>query len=1094
MITFLCGRAGSGKSTAVAARIAEALDAGRQRLILIVPEQQAVVWETRAARLLPPSAPLSLEIVSFRRLCNLVARAYGGLSERPITRGGKAALMWATLRSLADACPHLLPPSPRRLESAVPALLSAVSEMKRAGVSPAALSEAAGRLGEDPECARLGARAGELSLVAAAYASLVAARYDDEEDALAHLAERLKNEPFFAGTDVFVDSFFSLTPVECDILCQIFRQADNVTVSFSCPAADTGEPQWAPVRAFLAAMREGAARAHREVTTVSLEENRRARTPELAFLEANLWRFDAAPREGAADAISSVAVRDRYAEAEAAACRIQSLLRGGARCADIAVLVRDAESRRGILDAALARHRIPFFFSERADAAARPAARLLLGALAVAGGGWRREDVLTCAKTGLCGLTDDECDALETYTDTWHIRGARAFSVHWGMNPDGYVAALSPRAARTLDAANRARETIVPPLAEFAAVFEGGAAPVREIARAAYEFLCAFGVWDALAASAERLDAAGAAQAAAEERQLWDVLMDALDTLVDAVGDDAADPAAFAALWRQVLAEADIGSIPSGVDEVVVGSADSVRLGEIDHVLLLGCVDGEFPGTPADDGFFSDTDKIRLEGEGVTLSARTDLRMAEELLWFYRAAALPRRSLTLFLPRTDGRAPTPPSLAAERVGTLFPAMRREDAAAWDAHDFVFTPADARRRVKLLRGTAAGEALSSLGALPPPAAHPIPLSARDERISPATAELLFGRDVSLTQSRLDSFVLCRFGCHCRYAAGLQEEKEASLAAVNVGTFVHRVFELFFRRVAEEGRELPLPEAEQDALTDEIVAAVVAEITPEAPERGRAAYLFSRLRRCVAPMLSSLSREMGESAFRPAFFELPLGRAAEDGGPAVPPRRIPLGDGRTVSLRGTIDRLDVWQDGGASYVRVVDYKTGRKQFRPGDVSVGVNTQLLLYLFSVLRCPPGPFRERLTGAREGEIRAAGALYVSARPGEVASDTLLGEDEARAAAEASAERSGFVLDDEAVRRAMAPATDAYLPPLSVSAEELETMEGALCETVSRIARELLDGAAEAAPRAVHGQNPCAWCPMHPICRTERNPLKGDD
>ncbi len=53
-ITLITGRAGSGKSEEILRRIREALEAGRKRLILFVPEQQAVVWERRAAKRLPP--------------------------------------------------------------------------------------------------------------------------------------------------------------------------------------------------------------------------------------------------------------------------------------------------------------------------------------------------------------------------------------------------------------------------------------------------------------------------------------------------------------------------------------------------------------------------------------------------------------------------------------------------------------------------------------------------------------------------------------------------------------------------------------------------------------------------------------------------------------------------------------------------------------------------------------------------------------------------------------------------------------------------------------------------------------------------------
>ena len=191
-IRFLCGRAGSGKSTAVLAGIRQAVTAG-DRVFLIVPEQQSVVWEHRAARQLPPEASLQLEIVSFTRLANLVARSLGGLSYRYITRGGKAALMWSAMRTLAPALSFY--GSSARPDRSVPAILDAVSEMKRCGVTPEMLARAADTLREDPDCARIADRTGDLALLTAAYGQLVRASYDDDEDELSHLADRL------AGTD-----------------------------------------------------------------------------------------------------------------------------------------------------------------------------------------------------------------------------------------------------------------------------------------------------------------------------------------------------------------------------------------------------------------------------------------------------------------------------------------------------------------------------------------------------------------------------------------------------------------------------------------------------------------------------------------------------------------------------------------------------------------------------------------------------------------------------------------------------------------------------------------------------------------------------
>ncbi len=1106
MIEFVCGRSGSGKSEYVADKIRASLasmgdplrSGSKKKLYLIVPEQQAVVWESRVARSLPPSAALSLEIVNFTRLSDLFNRTYGGFSDSYLTKGGKAALMWSTLCSLAPSLS--IYGASTRPERAAPALLSAISEMKRSAVTPARLEEAADELQEDPASLPLARRLRELSLIAATYQYTLEQRYTDDEDTLAHLEMRLKDHPFFEGADVFVDSFFSLTAVETGILSHIFRQADNVTVTFSCTARDERESQFASPRAYLDSMRTAAERAHREYRIVSLSENRRPENDALRYLEKNLWKFDAPPFvQNPGDAIRLLSARDRYAEAEAAAVCIQQKIRQGARYADIAVISRHAARLPGILDTALQRHGIPCFFSEPTDTASRPAARLLFAALRVAGGGWRREDVILAAKTGLCALTDEECDAMERYTATWHIRGQRAFSTPWNMNPDGYTAVLTERGKTVLLRANDARDKLIPPLERFCAVFAGGTASVPAICRAVYDLLCEYNVWDALRASAESLENAGQHREASEQSQLWDILMDALDTLAEVLTEERADPAAFSALLRQVLTSVRIGSIPGGTDEVVIGSADQVRLGEIRHLILLGAVDGEFPGTPSDDGFFSDTDKIFLEGVEVNLSPTTDIRMKEELFWFYRAASLPHQSLTVLIPQSDGGTPLTPSLAAERIRTLFPTLSVENTDAWGARETVFTPADASERAWSLRGTPEGEALRQLDALPPRMTSPIPLSGQNETVDADTAAMLFPKHISLTQSRLDSFVLCRFGYYCKYVLKLEEEKEASLTAVNVGTFLHRVLELFFARLPRDA--FPLPEETLLSLTDNVVRDVVEEICPGDAKNGRAQYLFTRLKRCVLPILRALDAEFAQSEFRPVHFELPIGVGADA---PVQPLPVDTGDGHTVLLRGTVDRVDAWQDGNDTYIRVVDYKTGAKKFVSSDIAIGVNVQLLLYLFSLLHCPPGPFRTSLTGSPSGKLKPAGALYLSAQPGASRSDLLLNPEDAQLLVQKNILRSGILTDDERVLRAMEPDLAGTFLPIkyvkkddrysgTVTADELAALETTMRQSIARIGRQMCEGGAQAQPQRIHTNDPCAFCRMKPLCRTRPAPVDVD-
>lgn len=46
--------------------------------------------------------------------------------------------------------------------------------------------------------------------------------------------------------------------------------------------------------------------------------------------------------------------------------------------------------------------------------------------------------------------------------------------------------------------------------------------------------------------------------------------------------------------------------------------------------------------------------------------------------------------------------------------------------------------------------------------------------------------------------------------------------------------------------------------------------------------------------------------------------------------MPALSIPLPDGGRVSIDGKVDRVDLLQRDGVQYLRVVDYKTGKKEF--------------------------------------------------------------------------------------------------------------------------------------------------------------------
>ena len=72
---------------------------------------------------------------------------------------------------------------------------------------------------------------------------------------------------------------------------------------------------------------------------------------------------------------------------------------------------------------------------------------------------------------------------------------------------------------------------------------------------------------------------------------------------------------------------------------------------------------------------------------------------------------------------------------------------------------------------------------------------------------------------------------------------------------------------------------------------------------------------------------LQKNFLKSKFQPIGHELSLKANGGDFSPLT----IALEDGTVVQVEGKIDRTDVMEQDGVQYVRVVDYKTGKKNLK-------------------------------------------------------------------------------------------------------------------------------------------------------------------
>lgn len=1093
MIKFIYGRSHASKSKYIMNAIAKDAELGK-RSFLIVPEQFAVQSEHIALRSLPASAQLTLEVLNFSRLYNRVCREYGGLEYNYITSPLRYCLMWEALR---ECMPFLQTYSQISTSdsSVCDMMLSAIGEFKAAGITPSELERAADKL--DAELP-LTQKMIDVSTVYSVFDSLVSQSFSDAADDISKLHLTLKEHDFFEGTNVYIDSFTSFTAAEYRVIEDIFASADNVTLTLplSYPRQNdiyTESISDAEKRLFRCANKYG------EPEEICLEDNE-AQSTAIKYLADNLWNAQK-PTEAPADrsAIYLNVCPSPYAEADAAARAVLSWLRDGYRCRDIVVIARDAEHYRGIIEPAFEKAGIPFYFSEKTDLSKTPIVKFILSAIKIKLYNWRTEDVISHVKTGLYDFEARSVDLFEQYVTTWQIRGSRFASGEFNMNPDGYAERINDRGRTILDEANSLREKLVGLLTPFFDALDS-AEGLGQKCRAVYDFLVSCDIENRLSSLSEKEGSLGNTRAADEYSRLFALTCDSLGELVEAFEENADSNditiSEFYTLLSMLFSKTDMGTIPTSIDEVVIGSASMLRADTPRCAILLGLCEGVFPASVSDRGILTLAEKSLLADVGIELSSKGEFASSDELMYVKRAIELPTERLYMSTYTADSAgSKAMPSLPFAKAAKLF----EDRVKNYDNRDLLELTPSLEGALAYLSKEPATESEIALysyadkaGRLP--STHARPISDTECNVNEDSVNTVFGKDLYLSQSKIDKFLGCHFNYYCKYALALREEHISRFKANDIGTFIHYILEkLLCNLVGEDGINTDISPERFEEMARSVVNSYISKITPAGvPTTARLSYLFKKLYNLSLVLITNIIEEFRSSSFRPEFFELSTNGKEEN--PSS--WELILKDGRKVIFSGIIDRVDVFRkDSGEIYLRVIDYKTGSKEFSLDDVKEGFNIQMLLYLFTLINNKNEKFKQKLGG---DSAVPAGVIYLSSNIPMVDLSSYEEASEVMEKAGDELRRSGLLINDEeiltAMNRELSPKFLAGIKKKKTTGElsgkaltdpeAFKALEKDIEKVIFDISTEMLSGNANANPTADKKNSPCVYCAMKPVCR----------
>ncbi len=1057
MLHLLIGTDWTVNRQAVLCRIAQDVRQRKPGRILMVPELISHEAERALCREAKDTASRYAEVLSFTRLARRASEQAGSGAMECLDNGGRVVAMAAAARQLSSSLKAYaaVETKPEFLTE----LIDAVDEFKRCCISAQDLKAAS-----EQTQGSLSQKLGELALLMESYDSLCARGKRDPRDQMTWLLEQLETNTFGQEHVFYVDGFPDFTRQHLAILEHLIQVSPEVTVSLNCDSVNSR--QLAFEKAGQTAFQ--LLRAAQRLGVQTQVEVLLPRQDGLQVLRERLFQGPITPGT-AKENLKTFRADTPWTEVMSAAEQIRALVSAGNRYRDITLVCTDMAQYQPLVDLIFGRIHIPVYQAGTEEILQKSMVATVLTALDAALSDFDQRNVLRYLRCALSGMDQDTCDRVENYAVLWGIRGSR-WVRDWENHPDGLEADWSENAKARLEELNRARRRFITPLECLRQGFRDAVCLADQV-QALSDFLETIELEQRLQELASELDAGGDNREAQILNQLWEILLSALEQLYDVLGQTHWEAEHFARLLRLLLSQYDVGTIPPVLDAVQMGPVSAMRCHTQRHLILLGAQEGNLPGYSGSSGVLTDQERVALRALGVPLTGGAMEGVQAEFAEIYGVFCGATESVRVYC---SGKQP---SFIYRRLTEL--SGGEEEAA----QGLGFACADAAEAGAYLARWEQEQWAQKLGV---EEKYRKTLERANFSLGSVTWEnirRLYGDSLSLSASQVDTQAECRLSYFLNYGLRAKERKEAAVDPAEFGTYVHAVLENTARTVQNMGgfHQVGLEQTLQIAheFSEEYAQNHFGQLQSERME-----YLFRRNLRELDMVVQEVWEELRQSEFEPKGFEVAFGSPS---GETLPPIVIPNGK-MPALLRGFVDRVDLWQSPGSLYYRVVDYKTGKKDFDYCDVFNGVGLQMLLYLFAL----------RDSGAEMlgSNPVAAGVQYFPARAPYLSADGMPEEAELEKERQSLWRCQGLLLNDEAVLHAMEPGDEKKRLPVKykkgeltgdlADREQMKLLERYVFRVLGALVEDIASGNVEPNPYTRgSSHDACRFCPYGSICHS---------
>ena len=1054
MLQLIFGKKGHGKTQYIYKQIAkDKAENENLRQILFVPDQYTFETERDLLKIseIGPSFDDNLQVVGFEKLARLVQKSLGEKGKKQISKACKIALMMRTLGTIKEELQ--LYKKVCEFDSFAQKMVNMVKEFKQSGITPETL-----RLNAEGLKVKFKAKMQDFALIYEKYDELVARSYTDSDDTLIKLTKTLGEYDFFKNHYVYIDGFAEFTEVQHGVIERILQQSAKTIAAFCIDEINSKVIYFDGVRRCLKQIVSSAKENKVELLPhVKLKTSHKfIKNPELKHLNENL--FATSPKIYAEKPKNIIAVKANSLKEEATfTCRqIRKLVtQNGYRYNEIAVIMRDCTRYKGILLSEFEKYEIPIYNNEKKSLASTALFKLISAMFAVVLQDFKSDDVINLAKNNLYILSDEEAINLENYREIW-----RKTKLNWlkdfTFSPGGFQSVKSEKLEKEnreqLKNINQIRVKIIENLRKVALNFESENA--EKFGKSIYNWLENLEIAQKIEENFKRHDD--------DLQKSFEKLVEILEILEQIFDCERVNISEYIRLFETLANNTEIGEVPGKIDEVKLGDLENIMLNNPKVVFVLGANANVFPNLSAD-GFLNIAERKVLREKNLKINDYAENFAINEHFLAYNAFLSPCNKLYITHAKTDlGGNAMLVSPFLNELQNIFEKLEEIEvlydictATKQSLLDFV--GAESEENFRLVREYIKTNEPHVYAQLQYHNLMP-------KNLEKATVNEIFKENLLKTSaSKIEKFYACQFAYFLQNTLRLKVPRIAEIDAMQRGTILHYAIEKMVKiysvvELVNMGEEKI---GEINFLICDYLKTFANDETIE-----NLHYNILEMATTAFYVVKNVAEELSLSDFKVHSSE----------------RKILKKDDK-ISLSGYVDRVDILEQDGKEFVRIVDYKTGTKKFDLNEVLYGQNLQMLIYLFKIC--------EEL-----GDVVPGGVLHMpvshSAQKVELFG---VGQEKTAEDYRKILKMNGVLLEDEAIVE-NAARTEKYLPisikkggglkkgSATLKAHEFNILKDYVEYKISKMTKELKGGKIEINPLKSDDKIACRYCDFKEICR----------